>query len=70
MLLSLRNTTLLQLVIYGGQIIATSYEAKCINRTVSLDEMQQKYGEEAGLWVWEIIRGIDFAEGQSLIRFP
>lgn len=32
---------------------------------LSLQEMQSTMGADSGMWVWEIIRGVDVSEGAS-----
>jgi len=50
-----------------GTAIAEEYDAKTVGDlwTVSLDELQRKFGAESGLWAFEIIRGIDGGEGEQ-----
>ncbi|CAA7266911.1 unnamed protein product [Cyclocybe aegerita] len=46
-----------------GEAIAREYDASTVGDllTISLDEMQSKFGEES-IWVYEILRGIDRSE--------
>ncbi|KZO91117.1 DNA/RNA polymerase [Calocera viscosa TUFC12733] len=46
-----------------GDAIASAYDAKTIGDllSVSREDMQKQFGEEAG-WVWDILRGMEFAE--------
>lgn len=46
-----------------GQAIAEEFKAKTVGDllTISLEEMQAKFGEES-IWVYNIIRGIDHTE--------
>jgi hypothetical protein len=37
-------------------------------RSLSIDRLQAVLGDSAGLFVWEIARGIDEAEGKTLSR--
>jgi DNA polymerase eta len=34
-----------------------------VKRSASLQDLQKKLGDESGMWVWEVIRGIDRSEG-------
>lgn len=47
-----------------GSQIAEDFGANLVGELwrVPLEEMQRKYGGEAGLWAWEILRGIDRGE--------
>jgi hypothetical protein len=55
----------------GGHAVSLYWTSRCIgahstlvfHRTVPLDEMQRKFGEES-IWVWNILRGIDHSEGE------
>ncbi|KZW03683.1 DNA/RNA polymerase [Exidia glandulosa HHB12029] len=46
-----------------GKALAEEYDASTVGdlHTISLDEMQRKFGEES-VWVWEVLRGIDRSE--------
>ncbi|KAI0806104.1 hypothetical protein BC629DRAFT_1732729 [Irpex lacteus] len=46
-----------------GEALAQEYDVSLVRdlHSVSLDEMQRKFGEES-IWVWEILRGIDRTE--------
>ncbi|KAK0485085.1 hypothetical protein IW261DRAFT_1591324 [Armillaria novae-zelandiae] len=48
-----------------GHALAQEYDVSKVTDIlpVSLDEMQQKFGENA-IWVYEVLRGIDRSEGQ------
>ncbi|KAK4701217.1 DNA polymerase eta, partial [Phenoliferia sp. Uapishka_3] len=50
-----------------GNTIAEAYEAQTVGDllTVSVQEFQRKMGEESGMWVWEIVRGLDFSEVEA-----
>lgn len=47
-----------------GRDIAEQFDATLVGELwkVPLEELQRKFGAEAGLWAWEITRGIDRAE--------
>lgn len=40
-------------------------DSACRDRTVTLPELQSKLGDDSGTWLWEIIRGLDYSEGES-----
>ncbi|KAM0750196.1 DNA/RNA polymerase [Meredithblackwellia eburnea MCA 4105] len=50
-----------------GNSIAEAYEAQTVGDLllVSIHELQRKMGEDSGMWVWEIIRGLDFSEVEA-----
>ncbi|KAL8286986.1 hypothetical protein RQP46_003992 [Phenoliferia psychrophenolica] len=50
-----------------GASIAEAYEAETVQDllSVSVQELQRKMGEESGMWVWEIVRGLDFSEVEA-----
>lgn len=34
--------------------------------TFSLAELKAKLGDSSGMWLWEIVRGLDYTEGPSI----
>lgn len=40
----------------------------CRHRAVTLPELQSKLGDDSGTWLYETIRGLDNAEGESTLR--
>ncbi|KAJ7454776.1 hypothetical protein FB451DRAFT_1099682 [Mycena latifolia] len=46
-----------------GNALATEYDVSTVGDllTISLDEMQNKFGEES-IWIYEVLRGIDYSE--------
>lgn len=49
-----------------GEQVKEAYGAETIGDLleVTLPELQSKLGDDSGTWLWEIIRGMDFAEGK------
>ena len=35
-----------------------------------LSELQSKLGDDSGVWLWEVCRGLDFTEGNAFSTFP
>jgi len=53
----------------GGKLgvqVKEAYGAETVGelKEVELSELQSKLGDDSGTWVWEIIRGLDFSEGE------
>ncbi|SGY21900.1 BQ5605_C016g08290 [Microbotryum silenes-dioicae] len=51
----------------GGKLgisVKEAYDAETVNDLLdyTLIDMQSKLGDDSGLWLWEIIRGLDFGE--------
>lgn len=69
--LSPRRTRLTLSAIYCESRLATSSLlhaaedkfTELSHSEVPLQELQAKMGTDAGLWVWEIVRGVDYSEG-------
>ncbi|GAA5967675.1 hypothetical protein JCM11641_005731 [Rhodosporidiobolus odoratus] len=50
-----------------GNAVKETYEAETVGDllTLSLPELKAKLGEESGMWLWEIVRGLDYTEVEA-----
>ncbi|KAH8923603.1 DNA/RNA polymerase [Atractiella rhizophila] len=47
-----------------GDEIAKEFDVATVGDvwTISLDELQKRFGEEGGMWIWQVVRGVDHSE--------
>ncbi|KAG8700469.1 DNA-directed DNA polymerase eta rad30 [Ceratobasidium sp. 394] len=51
-----------------GDAMATQFEATTVAelKEIDLEDMQKRFGEES-IWVWNVLRGIDYSEGNPIL---
>ena len=53
-------------LLYDFNLFPDVRKLTAVTRSVSVAELQRKMGEESGMWVWEMVRGLDFSDGKLL----
>jgi DNA polymerase eta len=50
-----------------GNAVKETYEAETVEdlQKFTLVELQDKLGDDSGVWLWEVCRGLDFTEGEA-----
>ncbi|GAA6064188.1 hypothetical protein JCM10212_005769 [Sporobolomyces blumeae] len=54
-----------------GNAVKETYEAETVEdlQKYSLEELQSKLGDDSGVWLWEVCRGLDFTEVETKTQF-